>query len=132
MADYFWKYAKESDFYDEITERYTAKKEYAFKFPKEKVNKNDKIILYGYGRAGYSYFEQIIREGFCELAAVCEKNTEKFRYTSLCVPIIGISEINNYDFDYIVISVWNKEIVNEIIEDLKEINISPDKIISVN
>ncbi|MCH5185707.1 MAG: glycosyltransferase family 8 protein [Oscillospiraceae bacterium] len=132
LADYFWKYAKKSDFYDEITERYRAKKEYDFKFPEEKVNKNDKIILYGYGIAGYSYFEQIIREELCELAAVCEKNTEKFRYTSLCVPIIGINEINNYDFDYIVISVRKKEIVDEIVKDLEAENISRDKIIWVN
>lgn len=46
-------------------------------FPFEYVEKNSKVIIYGLGKYGMSYIEQVQATGWCEIVGVSDTNAEK-------------------------------------------------------
>ena len=85
----------------------------------------DKVILYGYGMLGkviYSHYDN-------KIVAVADKfliADEELKN----LPIIGINEINHFEYDVIIISLLHKE--NSIISDLEQYGIPKSKIVSLS
>lgn len=95
-------------------------KDIKYVFDVNQVPKMSKVIIYGAGNVGKSYCMFIKKTQCCELVAVCDKNAKLLRKQGLNV--IDKSEINKYDFDYIIISVLRKEIADGIKDEISFIN----------
>ena len=82
-------------------------------FPFDKVPHNSNIVLYGAGKAGQVYYNQVKKINYCNIKIWVDKNP-------ILEGVVNYNEIFNTDFDKIVISIQNKEIAKKIAEDLVE------------
>ena len=74
---------------------------YLFPFPKAK--KDSRIVIYGMGVYGKRLYRYIENTGFCKLVISVDKNYKDIVKTQYRV--IPPEEINNYEFDYVVVTL---------------------------
>lgn len=101
----------------------------SFLFPYEKVRQGSKIVLYGMGKVGEAFYQQIRQTGYCVIAAWADRNPGLAFDISGAVPGIFPDEIKKYSFDYVVIAIENKGVSYKITEKLCSMGIAREKII---
>lgn len=74
-------------------------------FPFDKVVFGESVIIYGYGKVGKSYVEQIEMTGYCKIVAIVDR-MEKFLSVSK-YKIIDVSNIVEEKFDKIIVALEN-------------------------
>lgn len=94
-------------------------------FPFDKVEKGQKIILYGAGVVGQSYRMQIEKIKYCHVILWADKNYD--RYT--LYEISPIEKIRTVQYDSIVIAIKNHKIRNEVVENLKAWGVEEERIV---
>lgn len=107
--------------------RYNFRNQPFYLFPFEYVNKQAKLILYGAGNVGQSYYNQIKDSSYCQLLLWVDREYEK--YTSLGLPVHGLEEIKNIDADIIVIAIQNSYLADEIKNQLMNEGIDKSKLL---
>ena len=50
-----------------------------FVFPFERIDKDEEIILYGFGKVGKQYFWQIRSGNYCRIKCIADKNYESIK-----------------------------------------------------
>ena len=88
----------------EILEESNKLKEW--RFPYEKIPKDSRIVLYGAGAIGKSFYKQIQYTNYCKVVLWIDRNYEQINQENR-VPNITINspdEINNYQYDYVLIA----------------------------
>ena len=85
-----------------------------------------KIIIYGAGKVGYNYYNQISKTINCNIVDWVDKNFANYKYTERKVN--PISNIKNNNYDVIVIAVKYKEVANQIIDELIAMNVDRNKL----
>jgi len=102
-----------------------------FLFPFERINKNSNIVLYGMGKAGNDYLNQINKSRYCKVVAVLDENHANLnRYTShMILPPKEIMNIASYD--NILITVQSHDVAKKIGEDLLSYGVTEERIIHV-
>ncbi len=108
----------------QIEQIFSLKLKRTYIFPYKLVDKNSKIILYGAGKVGQSYYEQIKKNGYCDIVAWVDRNACKENKN-----IISLTEIIGLEYSQIVIGIKSKEIADEIINDLIMSNVDKEKIV---
>ncbi len=98
---------------------------FPYDFPTQKVKKNENIILYGAGKMGKTYYTQNTLFQYCNIVVWVDKN-----YENLGFPVTGLESFSSVFFDKVLIAIENSEIVNVVTEQLVQIGISHEKIIS--
>lgn len=93
-------------------------------FPYQSVDKGSKIILYGAGIVGHSYYEQIRKNGYCDIVAWVDSNTHK-KDKNVLAPM----EIVGMEYSQIIIAVKNKKNAEEIIQSLVDLGVNKGKMI---
>ena len=93
-------------------------------FPYKMIDKNSKIVLYGAGKVGESYREQILKSGYCDIVAWADSNAY-LKNESIISPM----QIEEFDYSKVVIAVKSKRVAAEIIGSLKELGIDEEKIV---
>ncbi len=96
-----------------------------FLFPFDKVEKGHTIVLYGAGAVGNSYYSQLEKLNYCNNIYWVDKNAESIADTR----VKNVDIIKKIKFDYIVISIENKNICNSVKEVLLSYGIENKKII---
>lgn len=97
-----------------------------FGFPFRSVKKNSKIVLYGAGKVGQSYYVQIQKACYCYLIGI---------YDSAASGNLGPFAIQRPEqlvgetFDYVVIAVLQESLAKNIIKTLKDKGIPRKKIV---
>lgn len=87
-----------------------------------------KIIIYGAGKVGYDYYCQLIKYNKIDIAAWIDKKPNNYDYEEYDIQPVDI--INELQYDYILISVANENVVRQIKNMLQDkYNISAEKII---
>ena len=81
-------------------------------FPYNSVEKGSRIAIYGFGLVGRDFFEQIISFGYCEIVLCVDKSFES--YDEINRPFGKINELNEVEYDYLVIAVENAIVAKEI------------------
>lgn len=80
-------------------------------FPFSKIPEGKKIILYGAGKVGKIYYEQVKKINYCEIVAWVDNNYEAYSK-------FGVESVENVmkikQYDYIVIAINNRETVDKI------------------
>lgn len=99
-----------------------------FIFPFKKVPQDAKIILYGAGNVGRTYFRQIKRTGYCNIVAWVDKEYQKFEFEKLGILNPEILKYENYDF--VVIAIASGAIVQAVSETFEGMGIPSEKIVS--
>ena len=89
--------------------------EMMFQFPYKKINKAEKIILYGLGNVGMSYWRQIQDSDYCNVVFAVDKNWEEKHIAGLQVK--APSAILQTDYR-VVVSVAQEDACAEILEEL--------------
>lgn len=97
-------------------------------FPFDKVKKGDKIILYGAGVIGQSYYTQIMKIAYCELILWVDKAYKEYKNRN----IVGIESIAGAEFDKIVVAIKSNIISKNVMRELMRMGIKKDKIVLLN
>lgn len=102
----------------------SVKEEYMFPFGV--VSAGAGIVLWGAGKVGKIYYEQIKRTNFCNIVAWVDSNYQI--YSEYGVQSIDIIK-SDYVFDYVVIAVISETAKNSIISELSNRGVPEEKII---
>lgn len=95
-----------------------------FLFPFELVEKGTKIVIYGAGRVGKSFYRQVKYTDYCEILAWVDKKVDE--KSSLLKKVDVLSYLK---FDYIVIAINNEKTVNAIKNHLNAFGVDENKLI---
>lgn len=99
-----------------------------YSFCKEDIPLNSRIILYGAGRVGQSYFQNIQMSEAYVLVAWVDKNYQT--YQQLGMQVISPNEIVNLDYDYILLAFDYEDMAKAVKEALlEELEIAGDIVI---
>ena len=113
------------DSYKEYIGDYNSKKDWVF--PYSKVKKNSRIILYGAGDVGQSYYRQLELNDFCTVEKWVDVNYKQYQQWGL--EVCGVDDIKLIEFDYIIIALSNYSIVQKIIRSMIKDGISENAIV---
>mgnify|MGYP004521428189 CR=1 FL=1 len=121
QIEYFFIYSvnlKKMKYNDYVYER-------EFLFPFDKVANGKKIVLYGAGNVGKTYYKQLTKIDYCNEIYWIDKNAEYMSDKR----IQSIDYIDNIVFDYVVIAIENVNICDSVKDWLISRGIDKDKII---
>lgn len=99
-----------------------------YDFEKSIIHQNAKIVLYGAGKVGQSYYKQIIADKLYRLEGWIDKNYMHYQEQGMNVlPIESLKEIN---FDYVILALQYQDMAESIKSGLvDEYKIPADKIV---
>lgn len=92
-----------------------------YRFPYELFAGNDRVVLYGFGAVGSTFYWQNKQYNFCNIVACIDKNADRNEFTS--VPFVYLQDLDEITFDYILIAVTNSDVANSIKESLMDVGI---------
>jgi lipopolysaccharide biosynthesis glycosyltransferase len=135
-AEYFWYYARETGFYEEIIYKHCRRifsnshlvNKYVF--PYEEVAFGSKIVLYGASTVGRAFYDKLAENRYCAVLLWVDKRYEKLRANGL--PLSSPEDIRKIPYDYVVIASEHEKVAESIKNDLVTSGISEDKIIWEN
>lgn len=99
-----------------------------FLFPFKDIKENSKVVIYAYGVVGKIYVEQILKTGYCEIAAVVDKKYADNINTDIVM--IGIDRLKEVTFDKIIIALKKDGERKAVKKQLISMGIENDKIYS--
>lgn len=97
---------------------YQGINELNYLFPFRNIKKGSDIIIYGMGTYGQLLFEFVRRTNFCSVIACADRNYAELN--KLGLNVISPDDIENYDYDAIVIANSFAKVRNYIYKDLSE------------
>lgn len=86
-----------------------------------------RIVLYGAGRVGRDYYQQMTKYQRCEIVAWIDSN-----YTECHVvdgEVEGIERLLESDYDYVLIGIWDAKIAKQIGNMLEQLHVNASKIL---
>lgn len=99
----------------------------AYIFNRIDLIKNKKIVIYGAGRVGQGYYAQLSKYASCMIVGWVDADYKNLHFDF--ADVIGVEEIQNIQYDLILIAVQNKDTADEIRERLQEMGVPEQKII---
>ncbi len=102
---------------------------YQFLFPFEKVPYGSRVLIYGAGKVGREYLQQLLITEYCTPVAFVDRAFEAF--PPMVIPIYAPQKIKELEFDYAVIALHNQIALNEIIRTLKDEGVKEERIVYV-
>lgn len=98
-----------------------------FLFPFDKINHNEKIIIYACGRVGTEFARQIELTNYCKILAFCDKSPESARVAGY--KTISIQEVSGFDYDKIVVALASEREASNVMLQMEETGIDSDRIV---
>lgn len=99
-------------------------------FPFHLVPKDSNIVLYGAGNAGKNFIKQIAITNYCNVVGIVDRNAANIKYAIRGIQVMHIEWLLSASYDYVVITIVDKDKQKEIRETLQKTGISKEKIIS--
>jgi ADP-heptose:LPS heptosyltransferase len=103
-------------------------------FPFEMIEKGSRIVIYGAGRAGKEYAEQIMKTDYCDIVCLLDRNSSELTACGShpIYPVYPPEEIKNIqDYDYVLVSVQSKKSSTAISEFLLDSGVPEEKILCI-
>ncbi len=91
-------------------------------FPYEMVPSKSNVVIYGAGKIGKQFMQQIDNNKYCNVVKWIDKINDN-------VTVFSVESLTNLDFDFLIIAVAKKDYVKEIVETLENFQIDKSKII---
>lgn len=99
-----------------------------FMFPYEKIPYQSRIIIYGAGLVGKSYYRQIKENRFCEIVLWVDQSYENISCEKY--KVVSPKDILDVVYDYIVIAMVNYEFIEDVANELvKKYQVPKEKMI---
>jgi hypothetical protein len=127
----FARFARTTPYYEmwlfskKVKKKKVNKKTGFYLFPFELVEKNSRIIIYGAGKIGKQFVNQINKSKYCELVCVVDQAISKEADGLFRNP----EAILKLEYDCIVISVANQKATEQICEQLRAFGVDEQKIV---
>lgn len=86
-----------------------------------------RVIIYGAGAVGKSYYLQFCTENKCHVIGIADKNYQNINWQG--VHIFDPSNIVREEFDYVILALNTKKIANDVRKELIDMNIPEKKIL---
>lgn len=102
-----------------------SRNEIIYLFPFNKVEKDSRIIVYGAGKVGVEYLDQVTRLQYCQVALWVDRNYLNYGDKR----IHSIESIRNTEYDYLIIAVASKESVALIMRQMLNMGVPKEKIV---
>lgn len=99
----------------------------SFIFPYESIPRGSRVVLYGAGRMGQSYWKCLEYGEYAAVVAWIDSDYEEKRWTQWNVESPEV--IKHKEYDYVLIAVLDEEIALEIRRNLLELGVETEKII---
>lgn len=99
-------------------------------FPFEKIQKGTDIILYGFGKIGRQYCQQILESQYCNIVGIVDQNCAK--ESNIPIPVITPDELELRDNVTVVIAILNANDAREAIDILQKKGFSQSVIVHTN
>lgn len=99
-----------------------------FLFPFNKIEKNARVVIWGFGNVGKSYMDQLRQTDYCEIVDVVDKNFNQYQKFRVKNPEI----IKEIAYDYIIVAIYDIKISESIKNQLLQWGVSEEKIIFMN
>ena len=105
---------------NDVIEKYLGKegerrKEYVL-FPFSMIDRDEKVVLYGYGDVGRDFEKQIRKSGYCNLVAIVDKSFQTMHNVQ------APEELLYLDFDKIVLAVLREETAESMKAEIKRLS----------
>nr|WP_300816408.1 glycosyltransferase family 8 protein [uncultured Acetatifactor sp.] len=95
--------------------------------PYDRIEKGCRLVLYGAGKVGKSYYKQLLSAQYCNIVLVVDK-----RGADAGEGIRNVNEISQTDYDYILVAIKKRSLALAAIDFLKkEFSVDDDRIINV-
>lgn len=95
------------------------------RFPYEKINPNERVVIYGAGGLGQNLFWQIRSGYYCTLAGIVDRQFGD----DAKPPFYPVKKLKSLSYDRIVIASISPKVCEQIMLDLKELGINLDRVI---
>lgn len=99
----------------------------SYVFPWHLFREGSRIVIYGAGEVGKCFYEQAARFHYVELAGIVDRNADKIH--TLGVPAGKVEALYGMDFDYLLISVINRNVAQDIRRELMGMGVPGKKIL---
>lgn len=96
-------------------------------FPYEAVPPKSKVILYGAGNIGRSYWKSLQVEDYAEVVGWVDKNYAELR--KFGIPAESLEDAISKKYDFVVIAINDKDVVKEIKNTLLSCGVQKEKIV---
>lgn len=97
---------------------------YSYIFPFEKVEHNARVIVYGAGKVGKIFINQLLATGYADLVLWCDRAFEDYG-----IDVSDPRKIKEVQFDNIIIAIEKEQVATEIMDHLVKMGVSNEKII---
>lgn len=95
-------------------------------FPYHLFPQNARVMLYGAGRIGKSFFNMGKIDGYVNIVGIADKRAKELCRNSF--PVLDVEDLEKQDFDYLLICVDSFKIAEEIENQLVELGLNRSKI----
>lgn len=136
-SEYFWKYARQSIFYEELLRKIhplSRQNEQLFEgmsFPFDMIKRNSRVVLYGAGFVGSILKKQTEVKKHCKIVLWADKSYKEIQ-DKKHLYVSPPSKIQDIDYDYLVIAVEKKNMADSIKKELAVIGVPEEKIVWTN
>lgn len=94
-------------------------------FPFDRIEKGQRIVLYGAGKLGKTYYHQLLQVSYCEVVLWVDKNYQKFENYG----VSAIEEINKVTYDKIIVAIESADVALAVRDHLREKGVQDSDII---
>lgn len=101
-----------------------------YTFHKDLAKKSERVLLYGAGHRGVAFYANNIIEKYYNIIAWVDKNPQNQKIKKMNFDVITLDDgIKNIEFDKIIITIKDKNIVEKVILGLESLGIEKEKIV---
>lgn len=137
MAEIFWSMAVETPVWNEIIIRTMKEAKswregiqsyHTFTFPYGQIPYQSRIAIYGAGKVGQAFYRQMCISEYVQIALWVDKSYEKLREKYPVEPPAALADRQD-QYDYILISIEDERVSEEVTEQLLKMGIGKEKIV---
>lgn len=100
-------------------------------FPFRKIPRGSKVIIYGAGRVGQIYWQELTATKYCDVVAIADKDWKSYELLSEKVKVIRPEEISSCVYEYVIVAIKDNAICQSILNDLVScFGVKKEKIVS--
>lgn len=97
-------------------------------FPFRKIEKGSKVILYGAGKFGHIFYQQVRKTRYCNIVAWVDNNALDIK-NEAGIQVKRPEAILEYEYQYIVLAIGDVNVMQEIIKNLADLGVDGSKIV---
>ena len=134
-AELFWKYAAKTSVFQRILvdnmialrDRGDSNKCFEkYRFPYDQIPYGSKVVLYGAGEVGRSFYEQNLLTKYVRYVLWVDRD---FKIKSEDMPVRSIEDIRETEYDYILIAINRESVALNAIHVLKKMDVQSESIV---